>query len=96
MSSEETNVISSTYRRPGCIIEITKEAERLLRYDNVNLDSFANHLYLFAKGQELMGNDNLRIRATNGNDTLWIGFIWRKKDKKMVFDSSAKLEGSSE
>jgi ribosomal protein L31E len=84
MSLDEPGVVCRTYRRPNCVIEITKEAERLLNYDNVNIDSFANHLYLFAKSQDFMGNDKIRVRVGNGNEAVWVGFLWRKKDIESI------------
>lgn len=79
------SVTCRTYKRPKATIEITPQAENLLGYDNVNLDKFANELYLFSQTQDFKGNDFLRVRASTTPDglTLWVGFLWRKKDKKV-------------
>lgn len=87
MSSTQSELVPCrTYKRLGCTIEITPDAEKLLNYDNVNLDSFANHLYLFATSQPFKGNKNLRVRATTTPDglTLWVAFLWRKRDKELL------------
>jgi hypothetical protein len=69
--------LTSTYRRPNCTIEIQKEAEDLLQYENVRIDQFANHLYLFVTNQPLSGNGKVSVhlsRCYSGESHLYISF----------------------
>jgi hypothetical protein len=31
-----------------------------------------------------MGNDKIRVRVGNGNEAVWVGFLWRKKDIESI------------
>jgi len=67
----------STYKRVGCQIDIEPEARALLEHNNVNIDSFANHLYLFLTNQPMDCTKKARValsRSYKGDGHLYISF----------------------
>jgi hypothetical protein len=75
------------YKRLNCTIEIQDVAEKVLVYQNVNIDQFANHLYLFATNQPIEGSSKLTVRCSRtytGEAGFSIGFKWFTLPKHLV------------
>ena len=76
-----------TYKRKNCTINIQEVAEEVLKHQNINIDQFANHLYLFATNQPIEGNNELTVRCSRtytGEAGFSIGFKWFMLPKYLI------------
>ncbi len=75
------------YKRTNCEILVQDEAEELLKFNNVSIDSFVNHLYLFTMDQPLEGKEKIYVylsRYYTGKAHFSIGFGEFKLPLSMV------------
>jgi hypothetical protein len=79
-----------TYKRIGCTIEIEEQAEKWLLHNNINVDSYANHLYLFSDNFPMDGNKKIIVnlsRTYTGEGQLFIRLERFKLPKYLVPES---------